>query len=165
MRRAAEQEAREEVAKARDLAVKEGAVVPENADPLEVLSDLLTEAVQVKDYLGSLARRLQDDQLRYEGRAGEQLRAEWQAYQSMMRDCQKLAESMLRLGLDERRVRVQEGQARMMVHVLTRTLERLGLEGDMAELARQYVGEELRALDSREPPEPVVLVQSRPRAR
>src|SRR5713226_2314337 len=72
-RRVAERKAREAVARL-------GKVAPGSVDPLDVLDETLAELVALKERLGALVATLGDESLRYEGRAGEQIRGEISAY-------------------------------------------------------------------------------------
>ncbi len=139
-RRVAERKAREAVAKM-------GKVAPGSVDPLDVLDETLAEVVALKERLGAIVAKLGDESLRYEGRAGEQLRAEIAAYMASIRDCVKTAETIVKLGLDERRVRVSEVQVVMLAQGVRRILDDLDLSPRQRQLAATSVPSRLRELE------------------
>jgi hypothetical protein len=138
-RRVAEEKARQEVA-------KQGIVVPANQNPLDVLDETLARIVALRDRLGLVVDRLADESLRYPGRNGENIRGELTAYQGALRDTVKAAEAMLKLGIAERRVRVQEAEAMLLGQCLDRVFERLGLTDDQQSRVDRIVIEELDAI-------------------
>lgn len=109
-------------------------------DPVKVLADLAGEAVAMKDYF-----RSQIDQLRYEHRAGEQLRAEVALYERAMDRCVKVLTDIMRLGIAERRARIEEAQAVMMLQIFNTVLGRMDLPAQKRALAMQIIQEELTA--------------------
>lgn len=141
-RRVAERKAREAVAAL-------GQIVPGSVDPLDVLDQALSEVVALKDRLGQMVARLADESVRYEGRAGEQLRGELAAYQSALRDTTKCAETIVKLGLDERRVRLSEIQVAMMATGIRNILGDLDLTPSQQQLAAVAVPKRLRELEGR----------------
>lgn len=90
-----------------------------------------------------VAKLTEADQLRYEHRAGEQLRGEVQAWVQLNQMVTKLGSDYLKIGLDERKVRIAEGQARVLVGVIQAVLGRLDLNSQQRRIAAQAVPEEL----------------------
>jgi hypothetical protein len=84
-----------------------------------------------------------ENALRYEHRAGEQLRGELQAWIQLNQMVTKLGADYLKIGLDERKVRIAEGQARVLVGVIQAVLSRLDLTSGQRRIAAQAVPEEL----------------------
>lgn len=109
-------------------------------DPITVLADLAGEAVAMKDYF-----RSQIESLRYEHRAGEQLRAEVALYERAMDRCSKIVTDIMKLGIAERRARIEEAQAVMMLEIFRTTVKRLGLSAPQRALAMEIIQEELTA--------------------
>jgi hypothetical protein len=109
-------------------------------DPVKVLADLAGEAVAMKDYF-----RSQIDQLRYEHRAGEQLRAEVALYERAMDRCVKVLTDIMRLGIAERRARIEEAQAVMMLNIFNTVLGRMDLPAQKRALAMEIIQQELTA--------------------
>jgi hypothetical protein len=130
--------AKAETAIARE-AAKTGRVVLPNQNPLDVLEGAMTDIVRLKDRLGSVVDRLADESLRYPGRAGEQLRGELQAYQSALRDTVKAAETMLKLGIAERRLEIQQAQAVLLSVMLDKVFNDIGLTPDQQAIANTAV--------------------------
>jgi hypothetical protein len=114
-------------------------------DPVEALSQLAGEVWAAKDFFAS-----QIEQLRYDHRSGEQLRAEVALYERALDRCIKVLEVMARLGISERRTRVAEAQAIMLAGVIDRVLDRLDLDEAQRMLALEIVPEELLAITAPE---------------
>jgi len=91
-----------------------------------------------------VGRLTAENALRYEHRAGEQLRGELAAWIQMNQMVTKLGTDYLKIGLDERKVRIAEGQARVLVGVIQAVLGRLDLNSSQRRLAAQAVPEELQ---------------------
>jgi hypothetical protein len=70
------------------------------------------------------------EQLRYRASAGEQIRGELLMYERALDRSAKFCDSLARLGLDERTVRIAEAQVVMLVAALDRVLNdpALGLD-------------------------------------
>ena len=129
---------------ARQVLNREGIVALE--DPLRALQELAGEALRLRGYFADRLAAL--EQLRYEGRAGEQLRAEVSLYERALDRAQRFALDLARLDLDGRLVKISEQQAAVIAQVLQRALERLGLYRDDVRVA---LADELRTVGSAEP--------------
>lgn len=125
-----------------------GRVVP-GQSPLDALDEALADCIAVKDRLRAIVATLNDEALRYRSRAGEQLRAEVAAYMTSIRDVVKTSETILKLGIAERRANIAEQEARAIVAVVAAVLDRLGLSSEQRALSRVVVPEELRAASDR----------------
>ncbi len=113
-------------------------------DVIDVLEERLGVQVQMVRALDELVGRLAAvDALRYEHRAGEQLRGEVGVWLQLNQQVTKLGADYLKIGLDERKVRIAEGQARVLVGVIQAVLSRLDLNGDQRRIAARAVPEEL----------------------
>ena len=102
-------------------------------DPLRALQELAGEALRLMGYFADRLAAL--EQLRYEGRAGEQLRAEVALYERALDRAQRFALDLARLDIDDRLVKISEQQAALIAQVLQRVLERLGLYRDDVRVA------------------------------
>jgi len=126
-------------------AVRAGGVSPVG-DPIEALQELAAEAVALKDHFAARLKAL--EQLRYQSGAGEQLRAEVGLYERALDRAQKFLADLARLGLDERRVRVTEAQAAVLLGVIVRGLAAAGLAEEQQLAARSAIGAELRLIEA-----------------
>jgi len=107
--------------------------------------DLAAEVWASKEYFKSKI-----ESLRYEHHAGEQLRAEVALYERALDRCMKVLGEITRLGISERRARIQEAQAVLIVQAFQRVLDRLELSPQQKIVATQVVPQELRALSEAE---------------
>ena len=140
------QAARQRLAEAQAQAVLSREGIAPMTDPVTALQELAGEALRLRDYFADRLAAL--EQLRYEGRAGEQLRAEVALYERALDRAQKFALDLAKLGLDERAARLNEQQGALIAQVLQRVLERLGLYRDDVRVA---LADELRTVGSAEP--------------
>jgi hypothetical protein len=150
-RRLAEARAREAISRM-DIDIRPG------QDPLTAMESALAETLALKDRLRAVVATLEDDQLRYAGRAGEQLRGEISAYMALLKDVSRQAESMIKLDISERRVRIEEAQALLLVGVIKNVLSDLDLTPEQKRVAGRSVSVRLREVtdgrDSEDRPEP-----------
>jgi hypothetical protein len=109
-------------------------------DPVSALQELAGEALQLKRYFADRLSAL--EQLRYEGRAGEQLRAEVALFERALDRAQKFALDLAKLGLEDRLVALSESQGRMLAQVIEAALEACGLS-DRLDL-RHEIAQQLR---------------------
>lgn len=113
-------------------------------DPFSELQKLAGEMVTLKDRLRDQVENL--TQIRYQSGDGEQLRAELAAYGQLLRDCSGTLATLVKLGLDERMVRIREAQAEMIKKALEGALRRAGLEGQPLADARKELARRLRVV-------------------
>lgn len=107
-------------------------------DPFSALQQLAGEALELKRYCADRLATL--EQLRYEGHAGEQLRAEVGLFERAIDRAQKFALDLAKLNLEDRLVRVTEQQGRMLAQAVEAALQAVGLEDRLnlrAEIAQQ----------------------------
>lgn len=115
-------------------------------DPVEQLRALAAEAVGLKDFFAARLAAL--EQLRYEGKTGEQLRSEVSLYERALDRSQRFLHDLARLGLDERQVRVNEATAAVFLGVISRGLAAAGLPEDLQMVARASIANELRLIEA-----------------
>lgn len=113
-------------------------------DVIGLLEERMGVQLQMVRALDEIVGRLTaENALRYEHRAGEQLRGELNAWMQLQQMLTKLGSDYLKIGLDERKVRIAESQARILVGVIRAVLDRLDLNGDQRRIAARAVPEEL----------------------
>jgi hypothetical protein len=124
---------------------KEGPIEISGAeDVIGLLEERMGVQLQMLRALDEIVGRLTaENALRYEHRAGEQLRGELNAWLQLNQQVTKLGSDYLKIGLDERKVRIAEAQARVLVGVIQAVLARLDLTGDQRRIAARAVPEEL----------------------
>jgi len=88
------------------------------------------------------------DEIRYEHRAGEQLRAEIALWERSAERCLKMYSEIVRLGIAERQIRIREAEIILMAEAIRNILKRLNLSPQQKTLAGQVVAEELRAIEA-----------------
>lgn len=124
---------------------KEG---PLDVSGAEAVIDLLEERmgvqVQLARALDELVGKLTAaGDMRYEHRAGEQLRGEVQVWLTLNQQLTRLGADYLKIGLDERKVQIAEAQAKILIGVIRAILDRLDLTGEQRRVAARAVPEEL----------------------
>jgi hypothetical protein len=112
-------------------------------DPIERLAYAAGEARAMMDFFASRI-----EELRYQTHTGEQLRAEVALHERWYDRYVKLLETQVRLGISERRVRIEEAQVLMMAEAIRNILKRLELTPQQKVIATQVVPEELRAIEA-----------------
>lgn len=111
---------------------------------IDMLEDRMSIQYGLARQLDTIVRKLsEEDALRYEHRAGEQIRGEVQAWIQVNQMVTKLGSDYLKIGLDERKVRLAEAQARILMGVIQAVLSRLELDSKQRKLAAVIVPEEL----------------------
>ena len=114
-------------------------------DAVEELELIASEAKAFKDICWARVQAIKDD-WRYSTAAGEQLRAEVALYERAMDRCEKVLVNYVRLGIADKRVKIAEAQAMLLVGVIQNILGRLELSRDQKRIAASVVPEELRAI-------------------
>jgi len=117
-------------------------------DPLTELQLLGGEVVAWKNTIRGLVNDLTE--IRYEGEHGEQLRAEIALFERALDRCERVLTSIAKLGLDERLVRIREGQGRLIAAVVLGVFADLGLDGEVQQAARAAIAERLRKASAEE---------------
>ena len=127
----------------RFLAKTYGDGFPKIEDPIQAMLDLAAEAWAGKEYFRDMI-----DSLRYEHQSGEQLRAEVALYERALERCQKIFESIVRLGIAERQTRIRESEAVMFLKVLQRISDKLDLDPAQRTIWAEVVPREMRAISN-----------------
>ena len=144
---AAQRRHAEEAAKSRAMKRLEREGYPVISGPeavIEILEERLSVQVAMSRALDDIVRRLVDmEELRYEHRSGEQLRGEVAAWMQLNQQVTKLGSDYLRIGLDERKVRIAEAQAAILIGVIDAVLKRLELTSEQKKIAAVVVPQEL----------------------
>jgi hypothetical protein len=113
-------------------------------DVINVLEERLGVQVQMVRALDDIVGKLTAaNELRYEHRAGEQLRGELGAWLQLNQQVTRLGADYLKIGLDERKVRIAEAQAKILVGVIQAVMARLDLTSAQRRVAVQAIPEEL----------------------
>lgn len=111
---------------------------------IEILEDRLSVQVKLSRSLDDLVSRLMEtDAMRYEHRAGEQLRSEVVVWLKLNEQVAKLGADYLRIGLDERKTKISEAQAAILIGVIQSVIGRLELTRDQRKIAAVVIPEEL----------------------
>lgn len=114
-------------------------------NPLEELSLLVSEVLVYKDYCAQQVAKLRGDE-RYEGRGGEQLRAEVALYERSLDRAGKMLVEWSRLNIDERLAKIEEAKAAAILEVIRRALLAAELSEDSRKAAESVAIKELKAL-------------------
>lgn len=121
--------------------------------PIEdVYAELESNAAEAQAFKEICWERLSDitgeEGWRYKSTAGEQLRAEVALYERAMERANNFLVNYVKLGIADRRVKVAEAQAMILVGVIQNILGRLDLSRDQKRLAATVVPDELRAIQN-----------------
>lgn len=115
-------------------------------NPLEELAQLVSEVIAYKDFCAQQVAKLRGDH-RYEGRSGEQLRAEVALYERSLDRAGKLLIEWSKLNIDERLTRIEEAKAMAIIEVIRRSLMSADLTDEQRKKAEEIAIKELRALE------------------
>ncbi|GEM_PF-2110155 len=115
------------------------------SNPLEELALLVSEVLTYKDYCAMQVAKLRGDE-RYEGRGGEQLRAEVALYERSLDRAGKLLIEWSRLNIDDRLARIEEAKATAILEVIRRSLMAAELSEDARAAVEKVAIKELKAL-------------------
>jgi hypothetical protein len=123
--------------------------IPQIEDPLEEMLVLASEATAYREvFRGHLDKLLLADEVRYEHRAGEQLRAEVALWERAAERCLKIYEAITRLGIAERQTRIREAELMIIAEGIREILRRLELTPEQKRTAVHVVPEVLRELEA-----------------
>lgn len=115
-------------------------------DPYDALERLATEVMAVKRAAAARVNAL-GSAIRYtSGQGAEQLRAEVALYERSLDRAVKILETLSKLGLDERRVQVQEKLADQVGDVIEAVLAELDLTASQKAIVPSALGRHLVAL-------------------
>lgn len=116
-------------------------------DPAGELQRLAGEVLAMKDAAAVLVGRLESP--RYIGANGtEQLRAEVAVYERAVDRAARLLGEMVRMGFEERQVRLAEAQGTLVAAVLDGAMDDAGLDGQTRERLRAALAARLRAVSA-----------------
>lgn len=115
-------------------------------DPLEELSLLAGQAVAFKDAMAGKVNELTEIRYASGPMDTEQLRSEIVVWEHALDRCAAFLISMVKLGLDERRVRVEEARTELIADALREALALLGLSESQQDAAKAHVVRKLRAI-------------------
>jgi hypothetical protein len=115
------------------------------ANPLLELSKIAGETIRWKQVIAKRVAEL--EQLRYQGGAGEQVRAEIALFERALDRCSTVLANIVRLNIDERLATITDRQGHILAGVITSVLEQLDL-GDQVDRARELIAVELERLDA-----------------
>ena len=107
-------------------------------EPTKALMELAGEAIAFKEILSEHVAKL--NEMRYEGKAGEQIRGELEAYERALDRAEHFCNNLAKLNLEERRVKVEQAQVLLVTQALDAAMAQAGLDQDES----QRVLDELR---------------------
>jgi hypothetical protein len=114
-------------------------------DPMAALEHTVAYSHHLAIRLAAIVERIPDDQLAYRGRLGEQLRGEVTAAQRAWADLRQAAADSIKLGLAERRARIEDDQVALVTRALDAALQATGLGLEGQERARAALRRTLKA--------------------
>lgn len=117
-------------------------------EPLEQLALLADEALAMKEALAGRINGLKSIRYSAHGSGTEQLRAEVALYERAMDRAARFLDLLAKSGFEERRIRVTEHQATMVVMVMKAIFARLMLTPEQEALIPIVVPEEMRRLSA-----------------
>jgi hypothetical protein len=118
-------------------------------DVVTEMDRLAAEVIVFKDVCRErLEQLLELGELRYEGKTGEQLRAEVALYERALDRCNTVLSTNVKLNIAERKQKLDEAQAMLMVGVVKTILNRLDLTPEQKRIAIKVVPEEMRAISA-----------------
>lgn len=126
------------------------------ADPFAALEFAVSYSYALAERLAGIVTTIPDDQLRYPGKAGEQLRGEVTAAQRALDGLRAAANDALKLNLAERRLGVREKTALMLEQALQAALQKSGADLSGQAAAREEFRSRLRVVGA-EPEGPKAL--------
>lgn len=135
---------RQRVAEANLLAKAQDLVGEPVDNPLAELANL---AGRARAWMELLERKVDDlgDGIRYEGKVGEQLRAEVALYERAMDRLGKFLADFGRLNIDERLSKIEEAKADVILRAIDAALAYAGVTGPKATEAKKVAARHLRA--------------------
>lgn len=112
------------------------------SNPYVELYHLAGQILAWKDALADKVAKLWE--IGYEGKTGEQIKAEVQVFQDAIAQSQQILVAISKLSLEEKMLRVAEREAQLVTTAVERTLDSLGLPSGVVEQARVDIAERLR---------------------
>lgn len=133
------------------------------ADPYEALLRLAAQADQWRQFLSARVAELEQADWRRDHRAGEQMRAELVMFGQAMDRCGKILESIAKLNIAEKQVRIREAEVLLMAEGIRAILHDLDLDSRQRQLAVTSVPRRLREIESPRESAGEVAVYTSPR--
>lgn len=122
--------------------------VPDNISPIQVLLNLIQEAVGNVEFYRQEVGEL--EKLFVPGKSTRQeLQIAVSQYDSERDRLQKYVSDALRIGLEQRQVKLYELQARTIAEIIKRVIDKLDLSAEQRHLALSTAAEELRTFSQR----------------
>lgn len=118
-------------------------------NPLRELQVLAGEARAWKELCAAHVAKL--ERMRYGTEGGEAIRGEIVLFERAMDRCAQILAIIAKLNIDERLVRIAEGQKDMILRALEAGLSTAGVTGDAARTAKQAAARHLRVVASHQP--------------
>lgn len=112
---------------------------------------LAAEALAFKDTVRELLEGLLDrngGELRYEGKTGEQLRAEVALYERALDRCNTILATNIKLGIHEKRLELDKLQAQVIAQTIRTILDRIGLTTEQKKVVPGIIVEEMKAIST-----------------
>lgn len=134
------------------------------ADPFAALEFAVSYSYALTERLAGIVSAIPDDQLRYRGKTGEQLRGEVTAAQRALDGLRQAATDALKLNLAEKRMTIRQQTADMLERALDAALEASGVGLDGKHAARQVFRANIRVAQA-EPEGQKALTAAAPHAR
>lgn len=124
----------------------------ENASRINTVTEMDRLAAEVITWKDVCRERLdfvlEHEEIRYEGKTGEQLRAEVLLYTQALDRCNTVLATNVKLNIAEKRVELEKAKAIMVAAVIRAILGRLGLTHEQQQLAPRIIQEEMLALSA-----------------
>ncbi|MFD9564355.1 hypothetical protein [Streptomyces sp. NPDC059994] len=111
-------------------------------NPLLALQQVAGEVLAFKDACAGMVNQLQE--IRYQGAAGEQLRAEIVLYERAMDRAGNFLAKLAQLNIDERLAAISERQAEAVIGAIEAALAYAGITGETRVKAKQVAARRLR---------------------
>jgi hypothetical protein len=119
---------------------------PPSQEKLDLLHELERNLRSAIDFKDALEELVSIDNIRYEGKTGEQIRGEVQEWTRSQERVHRIIVDIYKLGIEEKKVAIQKEQAAMVAAVIRTMLERLELSPEQARLAPIIIKEEMLAI-------------------
>lgn len=115
-------------------------------DPVEELGKVAAEIIAFKDAVGLIVGRL--EAMSYEHAQGEQLKAEVAVYERALDRSARTLESIIKLGLGERRAKIEEAKIVIVLAAINTAFAQIDLPAAEKKKAIEIFQRELSAIPS-----------------
>jgi uncharacterized Zn finger protein (UPF0148 family) len=118
-------------------------------DTITEMDRLAAEAIVFKDVCRDrLNVLLATEDMRYEGKTGEQLRSEVVLYERALDRCNTILSTSVRLNIHEKRVELEKQKAILVAAAFRETLSEMEFTRDVAATAMQVFSQKMRAISA-----------------